>query len=698
MLKKGALKMSKHPFDLFGKYLFSDAVMKERLPHPIYLRFKTSLKHETQLDQKTAEAIAHAMKTWAIDLGATHYSHWFQPMTGATAEKHDAFLEPGEDGLPLARFSGKSLIKGETDGSSFPNGGLRATFEARGYTYWDISSPAFIRDNVLCIPTVFVSFNGDTLDKKAPLLKSMDVLSKQACRVLHLLNDHDVKRVTPSLGLEQEYFLVDEKHFKARLDLLLTGRTLIGQFPPKGQDSEDHYFGSIPSRIKSFMEEVNLECWKLGIYSRVEHNEVAFNQFEIVPVFAATHIAVDQNQLMMDILKKTAKKHGLACLLHEKPFAGINGSGKHNNWSLMTDTGTNLYDPGDTPEENLRFLMFVVSLVKAVDQFPELLRMAASGPGNDHRLGANEAPPAIISVYLGAMLENLLNEIESGSTLTTNGNNLHSPLTTLKALPKELSDRNRTSPFAFTGTKFEFRMVGSSRSAASANTVLNTILADALLEMGDHLEKLLEEMDVKQAVYAVCTKVMQEHRRVLFSGDGYAEAWLHEAKRRGLPNIASFTESIDSLIEPKAVTLFEKHGVYHEHELVARAEILHEQFIRAIKFEAKTLIDMIRKQILPAAVLDLLPYQQVSTSAFANKMVKKLSDSIDCLDDAITVLEGLIDEGNLIANHREKGLYLHQIVRPQLNEVRKCADALEAIMNKSNYPIPTYSDILFNFD
>lgn len=689
-----------HPFEIFGKYLFTDATMKERLPHPIYKRWKTSLTHESQLDQKTADAIAHAMKTWALELGATHYSHWFQPMTGKTAEKHDAFLEPGDDGEPLARFSGKSLIKGETDGSSFPNGGLRATFEARGYTYWDISSPAFIRNHVLCIPTIFISFNGDSLDKKAPLLKSMDALSKQATRLLNLLGETDVTSVTPVLGQEQEYFLVDQKHFQKRLDLKLTGRTLLGKSPAKGQEAEEHYFGSIPQRVATYMQEVNLELWKLGIYSRVEHNEVAYGQFEIVPIYAPSHIAIDQNQLIMDILKQTAPKHGLACLLHEKPFANINGSGKHNNWSLVDNQGNNLLDPSENPQDNLRFLLFVCALMKGIDQYPELLRMASSGAGNDHRLGANEAPPAIISMYVGSDLERLLYFIESGDVKDwTNGNTMHSPLNNLKALPKEASDRNRTSPFAFTGNKFEFRMVGSSRSAATTNIVLNTLLADALAYISDEIETSQLD-DLKAKALNVCQKIIASHKRILFSGDGYSENWLIEAKRRGLPNLTSFAESIDSLIEPKSVELFEQHRVFNYKELEARAEIMHEQFIRAITFEAKALVQMVRTQILPASVKEVTLHLPLATAeiSYSADMVEKFSKWLSQTNREVNELEKMLERANLIANMRERSLFMHQVIRPQLNCIREVVDTMEAYMSKENYPIPTYTELLFQLD
>jgi glutamine synthetase len=690
--------MTTHPYDDFKIDLCDNKVLKERLPFPIYQKWRESQKQVQSLDTETADAIAHAMKTWALERGATHFAHWFQPMTGSTAQKHDAFLEPSTEGYPMARFNGKALIKGEADGSSFPSGGLRATFEARGYTYWDITSPVFIRNHVLCIPSVFVSFNGESLDEKAPLLKSINALSGQATRLLHILGERDVKRVTPVLGQEQEYFIIDQQLFHQRLDLKLTGRTLIGQPPPKGQDSEDHYFGSIPDQVMDFMQDVNQACWKLGIYSKVEHNEVAFNQFEIVPIFAPTHIAIDQNQLIMDILKKTSQKHGLACLLHEKPFVGINGSGKHNNWSLLTNTGLNCFDPKDSPKENIRFLLFVMALLKGIDEHAVLLRMAASSAGNDHRLGANEAPPAIISVYLGDMLEFLLNDIETGTVTYKQNTRKHSPLKNLNEMPTEFADRNRTSPFAFTGTKFEFRMVGSSRSAAMAHTALNTLLADNLKDFCDQLDEVsAAEVEVK--AFEIIRETYKHHKRVLFSGDGYSNYWIEEASRRGLANITSFTESIDSLIDPKTVSLFQRHDVFLESELLARNEILHEQFVKAIQFEAKTLLDMMNKQILPAASKQLQEYDAIlSDSVFVKSRKTDLIDQLDQSYQTCNTMEQLLSESNQIESMRTKGLFMQQRIRPQLDVIRHHADQLEGLISRLNYPIPTYVDLLFNFD
>lgn len=688
--------MNSSSFDSFGRYLCHNKVLKDRLPKPMYEQWKISLANEVSLDPSVADAIAHVMKTWAIQQGATHYSHWFQPMTGNTAEKHDAFLESNDNGVPITHFSGKALIKGEADGSSFPNGGLRATFEARGYTYWDITSPAFIRGHVLCIPSVFVSFNGEALDKKTPLLRSMSTLSKEATKVLHLLGEKNIKSVIPTLGQEQEYFLIDETLFKQRLDLRVTGRTLIGQAPSKGQDSEDHYFGSIPMKINAFMEDVNKACWELGIYSKVEHNEVAFNQFEIVPMHAPTHIAIDQNQLIMDILKKTAKDHGLTCLLHEKPFEGINGSGKHNNWSLTTDTGINLFDPGDEPESNLRFLVFAVAVMAAVDKYPTLIRMSASSAGNDHRLGANEAPPAIISIYLGSTLENLLRALANGEVTASKIREVHSPLANLNEMPKEFSDRNRTSPFAFTGSKFEFRMVGSSRSAATTNTILNASIADELASIANELEAN-KHLQLKDAALQVIIKRFKAHERILFSGDGYSSCWLEEAKLRNLPNIRSFNESIDSFLDPSALTMFSKQGVYSENEIRARVEILHEQFYRDVLFEARTLSELLTKYILPAALKDVASTSRVRNSSYATEKAELLTTSVDETYKLVKTLNTLIAEVQLLDDIREKGKVFNDVVRPHMVKTREVADKIESMMDHSLYPIPSYTDLLFSF-
>ena len=691
--------MAKHPFDDFGIYLFSESVMRDRLPSPIFKKWKTAVAKEDSLDRQTADAIAHAMKIWAMEHGCTQFSHWFQPLNGTTAEKHDSFIEKSEYGDAIARFSGKTLIKGETDGSSFPSGGLRATFEARGYTYWDITSPAFIRGSVLCIPTIFVSYNGEPLDQKAPLLRSIDVLSTQATRITNALGDKNVKRVSLVCGLEQEYFLVDAKAYRNRPDLLLTGRTLLGAKPPKGQEFEDHYFGSIPDRVKAFMDEVNDECWKLGIYAKVEHNEVAPGQFEISSIYTDANAAVDQNHITMDILRKTAKKHGMAALLHEKPFAGINGSGKHDNWSLSTDDGQNLLDPGDKPAENIRFLLFCTAILKAIDTYPELLRLAASGPGNDHRLGANEAPPAIISVFMGSVIEEaLLKLVDKEPTFIAKTGPKFS-LSNLSYLPKDNTDRNRTSPFAFTGNKFEFRMLGSSLSAAIANTVIASILADEFRVIADRLEQFKYIQDTREEALKICGEIMKNHHRILFSGDGYSEAWVDEAAQRGLPNIRSFVESIDSLIAPKAVALFERNKIYTEDELHARAEILHHQYINTINCEAKTLIEMVERMVLPEALKVISELEPLSAkSKMVARKEKEILGLVDDIDSLLIKLKAALELSNSHENPSICGLSLLKDVSPLLVDVRGVVDALETALPSKSYPLPSYCEMLFLLD
>lgn len=688
-----------HPYDSFGIHQFSEALMKERLPHPVFTRWKTAVAKEEPLDRTTADAIAHAMKVWALEHGCTHFSHWFQPLTGQTAEKHDSFLSRDEAGLPVTRFSGKTLIKGETDGSSFPSGGLRATFEARGYTYWDISSPAFIRDKVLCIPSIFISYNGEPLDQKAPLLKALDVLGKEATRVTQALGDKHVKDVRMSIGLEQEYFLVDHDLFDLRKDLLLTGRTLLGAAAPRGQEFEDHYFGSIPDRVQGYMDEVNLELWKMGIFSFVEHNEVAPGQYEISSIYSDANIAVDQNQLMMDVLKKTAKKHGLYCLLHEKPYRGINGSGKHNNWSLTTDDGQNLFEPGDKPLENVRFLLFISAVIKAIDLNPEILRLAASGPGNDHRLGANEAPPAIISVFMGEVIENILLTMADKSSLKLAKENAKfSPLNNLSYMPKDNTDRNRTSPFAFTGNKFEFRMLGSSLSASSSATVIATILADVLREIADRLDDYKYLQDVREEALKIVQEIMRAHHRVLYSGDGYSQAWVEEAARRGLPNITSFVESIEYMLSDQTVALYERNHVYTRDELEARAAIRYEQYIKTIQVESKTLLDMVERQVIPAAsdyLLSILPLKGLSYHA---SRITKIEKQLEDADRLITELKEKLDKCAAIEDHREEGLAYRKNIVPMLDALRETIDTLEVLLPEDVYPFPSYTDLWFRID
>ncbi len=690
------------PFEDFGSLIFSEHEMQERLPHPIYLSWKKTVENEETLDRPTADAIAHAMKRWALEKGATHYTHWFQPMTGSTAEKHDSFIDPDDAGEPMTRFSGKSLIKGEPDASSFPSGGLRATFEARGYTYWDVTSPVFIKNGVLCIPTVFVSYNGESLDTKDPLLKSVRAISEAATKTVNLLGEKDVKYCTPVCGLEQEYFLIDKKDYDARLDLKLTGRTLFGASAPKGQELEDHYFAVIPERVRAFMQDVNEELWKLGIYAKTEHNEVAPGQFELAVVYRDVNVAVDQNQLIMDTLRRFAEKHGLACLLHEKPFDGINGSGKHDNYSIVTSTGQNLFSPGDKPAENIRFLVFICAFLKAADTYPELLRYSASSCGNDHRLGANEAPPAIISVYLGSYIEDILYSIykeESAKKHLPADKEDFNPISGLSYIPHDNTDRNRTSPLAFTGNKFEFRMLGSSMSAALPNTVLNTVIADALTEINTELEGIKYLQDVRSKALEICRNIIHDHKKILFSGDGYSDAWVKEAERRGLPNIRSYIDAIAVLDDTKTIDLFTKFNVYSEKELHARKEIALDQYISTIGIEVKTLIDMVRHDILPA-----LNHEWASSHSTCDKDAPKyLLDQEKALktlsDDLYTSLIKLEkDYADAIAKGvtYETGKTIHDVICADMAEVRKSIDAYEKIASKDFYKLPTYKEMLFS--
>lgn len=687
-----------HPFDDFGIYQFSESLMKEHLPHPVFDAWKTAVAKETPLDRTTADAIAHAMKVWAMEKGATHFTHWFQPLTGSTAEKHDAFVTR-EDGNPVARFSGKTLIKGETDGSSFPSGGLRATFEARGYTYWDISSPAFIREKVLCIPSIFVSYNGEPLDQKAPLLRALDVLGKEATRVVQALGDKQVKDVKMMMGLEQEYFLIDYDYYVAREDLLLAGRTLLGSPAPKGQEFEDHYFGSIETKIQNYMNDVNEELWKLGIYAFVEHNEVAPAQFEISSIYDEANVSVDQNQITMDVLRKTAKKHDLACLLHEKPFATINGSGKHNNWSLSTDDGQNLLEPGDKPSENVRFLTFVAACVKAIDKHPEILRLAASGAGNDHRLGANEAPPAIISVFMGEVIEHiLLSLVDKAGDKKIKAETANAVLNNLAYLPKDNTDRNRTSPFAFTGNKFEFRMLGSSLSASLSATVIATILAEALREVADRLEPIKYLQDVREEALKYVTETIGAHHRVLFSGDGYADAWVEEAAKRGLPNIPSFVQSVEHLNSDRSVKLFETNGVYTKTELDARAEVLYEQYQKTMQVEAKTMLRMVEKVIVPAGLEYLAVLQSMSGLKLADKKFKELDACLDAIDTGISAVKKVLVDLSKLHELKEESVSHRTLLLPALDALRVHVDHLEDLLPEDVYPIPTYTDMWWRQD
>ena len=694
--------------DLFGIDVFNEALMVERLPKKTYAALRKTIENGEDLDPHVAEVVANAMKDWAIERGATHYSHWFQPMTGITAEKHDSFISPTADGKVIMEFSGKELIKGEPDASSFPSGGLRATFEARGYTAWDCTSPAFLREDAagvtLCIPTAFCSYTGEALDMKTPLLRSMEAISTQAVRIVKLFGHSGVTRVSTSVGPEQEYFLVDKAKYLKRDDLIFTGRTLFGAMPPKGQELEDHYFGSIKERVASFMKELNIELWKLGVTAKTQHNEVAPAQHELAPIYASANIACDHNQLVMECMKKVANRHSLACLLHEKPFAGVNGSGKHNNWSMVTNTGKNLLDPGKTPNDNIQFLLFLAAVLKAVDVHADLLRLSAANPGNDHRLGANEAPPAIISVFVGSQLEDVLAQlIETGEAKTCKlGGKLNTGVHTIPELNKDATDRNRTSPFAFTGNKFEFRMVASSMSIANANTVLNTIVADVLSEMADELEKA---SDFELAVHDLIKKTVTDHQRIVFNGNGYSDAWVEEADRRGLPNIKSMVEAIPAIVNEKSINVFEKHHVFSASELHSRAEILYESYSKAINIEAKTMISMVSVKYIPSVI----------------RFTKKLADSINAVKTAVpdadvsvqtdllketstllaksqVALKKLINAVNIatnISNGEEQAIAFKDVVVPVMDELRAPIDALEEIVEKDMWPVPTYGDLLF---
>ena len=693
--------------EIFGSNVFNDAVMQERLPKKVYKELKKTIEEGKELDLATADVIAHEMKEWAIEKGATHYTHWFQPLTGVTAEKHDSFISaPDTNGKVLMSFSGKELIKGEPDASSFPSGGLRATFEARGYTAWDCTSPAFVRQDAagatLCIPTAFCSYTGEALDQKTPLLRSMEAINAEALRLLRLFGNTTSKRVTPSVGPEQEYFLVDKAKYLQRKDLIYTGRTLFGAMPPKGQELDDHYFGNIRQRIAAFMKEVNEELWKLGVTAKTQHNEVAPAQHELAPIYAECNVAVDHNQIVMKTLKMVACRHGLQCLLHEKPFAGVNGSGKHNNWSITTDDGINLLDPGTTPHENIQFLLVLACILKAVDTHADLLRESAADVGNDHRLGANEAPPAIISVFLGEQLEDVVEQLISTgeATHSLKGGKLETGVKTLPDLTKDATDRNRTSPFAFTGNKFEFRMVGSKDSIAAPNIVLNTIVAEAFAEASNVLEKA---DDFEMAVHDLIKKYLTEHQRIVFNGNGYSDAWVEEAERRGLPNIKSMVDAIPALTTDKAIGLFEKFHVFTKAELESRAEIQYETYAKAINIEAKAMIDIASKQIIPAVIKytkSLADTVNSVTAAGAEASVQSelLAETSGLLSDTKVALQKLIDldkKSEEVPEGTELAHYFHEEIVPAMAELRAPVDALEMIVDKEMWPMPSYGDLMF---
>lgn len=687
--------------EIFGSMVFNDATMKERLPKATYKALKKTIDLGEPLDISVANVVANAMKDWAVEKGCTHYTHWFQPMTGVTAEKHDSFIDPVGDGTAIMEFGGKELVKGEPDASSFPSGGIRATFEARGYTAWDPTSPAFIRDTTLYIPTAFCSYTGEALDKKTPLLRSMEVLSNAACRTLKLFGK-DVKKVTSTVGPEQEYFLVDKEYFDQRKDLIFTGRTLFGAAAPKGQELDDHYFGALKTRVKDFMADLDVELWKLGITSKTRHNEVAPAQHEVAPIFGTTNIATDHNQLVMETLKKTAEKHGMVCLLHEKPFAGVNGSGKHNNWSITTDDGINLLDPGKTPHENIQFLLVLGAVMKAVDTHADLLRESASDVGNDHRLGANEAPPAIISMFLGEQLEDVVMQLidKGDATNSIQKGKLKTGASTLPDLNKDATDRNRTSPFAFTGNKFEFRMVGSSDSIAPANVVLNTIVAESFKEIADELENA-DNFDM--ACHDMIKKLFTEHHRIVFNGNGYSDEWVEEAERRGLPNIRSMVDAVPALTTPKAIKLFESFGVFTESELRSRAEIKYEAYAKAINIEAKSMIDIASKHIIPAVVSYTTELANsviaVSEAGVDSSTQKELLDEVTKylkeMKAALKKLTEVTEKASDITEGKEQATYFRDVVKVAMDELRAPADELEMIVDKEFWPFPSYGDLLF---
>ena len=692
---------------IFGEDVFNDTVMQERLPKKVYKDLKKTIEEGKELDLATADVIAHEMKEWAIEKGATHYTHWFQPLTGVTAEKHDSFISaPLPNGKVLMSFSGKELIKGEPDASSVPSGGLRATFEARGYTAWDCTSPAFVRHDAagatLCIPTAFCSYKGEALDQKTPLLRSMQAINEQSLRLLRLFGNTTSKKVTPSVGPEQEYFLVDADKFLQRKDLIYTGRTLFGAMPPKGQELDDHYFGTIRQRIAGFMKDVNEELWKVGVTSKTQHNEVAPAQHELAPIYAECNVALDHNHIVMQTLKRVACQHGMKCLLHEKPFAGVNGSGKHDNWSLTTDDGKNLLEPGKTPHENIQFLLVLTCILKAVDTHADLLRESAADPGNDHRLGANEAPPAIISVFLGEQLEDVLEQLISTgeATHSLKGGKLQTGVDTLPDLAKDATDRNRTSPFAFTGNKFEFRMVGSRDSIAGPNVVLNTIVAEAFSEACDVLEKA-DNFD--EAVHDLIKKYATEHQRVVFDGNGYSDAWVEEAERRGLPNIRSMVEAIPALTTDKAINMFEKFKVFTKAELESRAEIKFESYAKAINIEARTMIDMASKQIIPAIIKytkeladTVVAVKEAGADASVQaELLTEVSGLLAESKKALEALKVVTDQAAAMEEGEDQARFYHSDVVPAMEALRAPVDKLEMIVDKEAWPMPSYGDLIF---
>ncbi len=700
--------MSANSIELFGANVFNDAVMRERLPKSIYKLLRKTIEEGLPLEESVADSVANAMKDWAVERGATHYTHWFQPMTGITAEKHDSFLSPKDDGTAIMEFSGKELIKGEPDASSFPSGGLRATFEARGYTAWDCTSPAFLKEDAsgvtLCIPTAFISYTGEVLDKKTPLLRSMEALNKQALRILKAFGNPS-KKVVTTVGAEQEYFLVDRELFLQRKDLIFTGRSLFGATPVKGQELEDHYFGNLKERIAAFMSELDRELWKHGVTSKTKHNEAAPAQHELAPIFTTTNVACDHNQLVMEMLQKIATRHGLACLLHEKPFAGVNGSGKHNNWSMSTVEGQNLLEPGTNPHENAQFLVFLAAIIKAVDQYQDLLRAAAANAGNDHRLGADEAPPAIISIFLGDQLTDILAQLKNGGLKNSKqGGKLVVGVSTLPALPRDNTDRNRTSPFAFTGNKFEFRMVASSMSIAGPNVVINTIVAETLAEIADELEAAT---DLNSKVGEVLKRIVNQHDRIIFNGNGYSDEWVIEAEKRGLSNLRSTAEAIPAFISEASLAVFEKHGVFSRKELQSRCEILLEQYCKTINIEALTMLDMAKRQIVPAVIKYATSLAESINAINATgipvdisvqeELLMTSSSLLASVKRNIAALEAANAQAvNMHGDTCRQAMYYKQAVSEAMCKLRGDVDKLETIVEDILWPFPTYSELLFS--
>ena len=689
--------------DYFGCYVFDDKVMRERLSEETYNLLKRTIKDGRSLNLSVANAVANAMKEWAVALGATHFTHWFQPMTGITAEKHDSFISPDKDGGVIMEFSGKELIKGESDASSFPSGGLRATFEARGYTAWDATSYAFIKDGVLCIPTVFCSFSGDALDKKTPLLRSMEALNRQVMRVLKLFGNEDVTSVKTTVGPEQEYFLIDKDMFLQRKDLIFTGRTLFGAKPPKGQELEDHYFGVIKPRVQAFMNELNEQLWKLGVLAKTEHNETAPAQHELAPIFSTTNIAADHNQLTMETMQKLAKKHNLVCLLHEKPFEGVNGSGKHNNWSISTNTGVNLFEPGETPYENAQFLLFLCAVLKAVDDYQDLLRVSVASAGNDHRLGANEAPPAVVSMFLGTELTEILEAIEKDEPYGAKETELlRVGVHTLPKFPKDTTDRNRTSPFAFTGNKFEFRMLGSSASISGSNTVINTAVAEVLRQFADELENAT---NFEKALHCLIKRVIKNHKRIIFNGNGYDDNWLAEAEKRGLLNLKTTPDALPYFVSQKSIQLFTTHKVYTERELHSHYNILTRSYCNLVGIEAKTMVDITKKDILPS----VSEYSQVVSNTILSKravceslncvyeteMLTRISNLVASAYQKVQTLENALETAKNIVDNSKLAVHYRDEILPTMSALRVDVDTLETIVSTEYWPMPTYGDLLF---